>query len=161
MASFCFRPIGLRLKIQPIQTFQTFRSFEILLEITVIWHLHSCLFCIFSQVLAWMRYHRLSMPRFFHSSNSSHVTIVKCFFFSSAIVMHSFNKLFSAIYRLRSFLCGLTLALRYFLAAISTKMYYNIEIWLTLSGAILFYGIISLIGYVVVESSAENVDKVI
>lgn len=52
-------------------------------------------------------------------------------------------------FKLRSFLTGVTLALRYLIAAISTKLYYNIEIWLTLSGAILFYGIVSLIGLIV------------
>lgn len=44
-------------------------------------------------------------------------------------------------------MCGISLALRYFIAAISTRLYYDIELWLTLSGAILFYGIISFIGY--------------
>lgn len=59
-----------------------------------------------------------------------------------------FCKFYGENIRLRSFLCGITLAIRYFIAAISTKLYYIVEVWLTLPGTILFYGIISLIGYV-------------
>lgn len=44
-------------------------------------------------------------------------------------------------------LCSISTADRYIFAAISTKMYYNIETWLTLPGAAAFYGFISLTGY--------------
>lgn len=60
---------------------------------------------------------------------------------------HALSILWKICFRLRSFLCGLTLAIRYGLAALATKSYYNLELWLTMPGAILFYGIISLIGY--------------
>lgn len=48
---------------------------------------------------------------------------------------------------MRSFLCGISAANQYVLTAIATKTYYNIEMWLSLSGATLFYGAISAIGY--------------
>lgn len=43
--------------------------------------------------------------------------------------------------------CSIITGVRYILAAVSTKLYYNIEMWLSLSGAAVFYGLISLIGY--------------
>lgn len=48
---------------------------------------------------------------------------------------------------MRSFLCGLSLASHYALSAIATKTYYNLEMWLSLPGAILLYGLNSVIGY--------------
>lgn len=36
---------------------------------------------------------------------------------------------------------------RYIFVAFSTKLYYNIELWLSLPGAAAFYGLITLIGY--------------
>lgn len=53
-------------------------------------------------------------------------------------------------FRSRSFLCGIALANHYILSAIASKTYYNIEMWLSLPGAISFYGIISLIGFFVI-----------
>lgn len=50
------------------------------------------------------------------------------------------------LFRSRSFLCGIATANQYVLASISVKTYYNIESWLSLPGATLFYGVISLIG---------------
>lgn len=55
--------------------------------------------------------------------------------------------IFSHILRIRSFLCGISSACHFMLSAIASKTYYNIESWLSLPGAILFYGVISLIGY--------------
>lgn len=49
-------------------------------------------------------------------------------------------------FRLRSFLCGIAIASDYLLLSISTKIYYNIELWLSLPGANLFYGLIGFIG---------------
>lgn len=49
-------------------------------------------------------------------------------------------------FRSRSFLCGIAAANRYVLATVATKTYYNIEMWLSLPGAIGFYGFISFIG---------------
>lgn len=49
-------------------------------------------------------------------------------------------------FKLRSFLCGLTLAIRYIFASIATKTYFNVEMFLSLSGATLFYGLLSLVG---------------
>lgn len=48
--------------------------------------------------------------------------------------------------RTRSFLCGIAMATHQILAAIATKTYYNIESWLSLPGAILLYGWISVFG---------------
>lgn len=50
-------------------------------------------------------------------------------------------------YRLRSMLCSITTADRYVFSAISTKVFYNIETWLSLPGAAAFYGFISFAGY--------------
>lgn len=49
-------------------------------------------------------------------------------------------------FRSRTFLCGIATANQYVVASIATKTYYDVEMWLSLPGAILFYGIISLIG---------------
>lgn len=49
-------------------------------------------------------------------------------------------------FRLRSMLCSITTASRYIFAAISSKLYYNIEMWLSLPGSAAFYGFISLTG---------------
>lgn len=52
----------------------------------------------------------------------------------------------TTISRLRSFLCGIATFVQYILIAIATKTYYNIEMWLSLPGAVAFYGTISVIG---------------
>lgn len=44
-------------------------------------------------------------------------------------------------------LSGIAVGCRYVFASIATKTYYDIEMWLSLPGATLFYGAISLIGY--------------
>lgn len=36
---------------------------------------------------------------------------------------------------------------RYIFVAFSTKLYYNVETWLSVPGAAAFYGLITLIGY--------------
>lgn len=50
-------------------------------------------------------------------------------------------------FRSRSFLVGLAKATQYVLTSFATKTYYNVEMWLSLPGATLFYGSISFIGY--------------
>lgn len=70
------------------------------------------------------------------------------------INIYNYNKMFQHFelwFRSRSFLCGIATANQYILASISTKTYYNIETFLTLPGAILFYGCISLFGYLKLE----------
>lgn len=47
----------------------------------------------------------------------------------------------------RTFLSGLAAASHYVVASFSAKTYYNVETWFTLPGAILFYGIVGVIGY--------------
>lgn len=54
--------------------------------------------------------------------------------------------------RTRSFLCGIATANHYLVASLITKTYYNIEIWLSLPGAILFYAVIGVIGYASIKS---------
>lgn len=49
-------------------------------------------------------------------------------------------------FKLRSFLCGIAVASDYLLFSISTKIYFTIEMWLSLPGANLFYGFIGFIG---------------
>lgn len=51
------------------------------------------------------------------------------------------------VLRMRSLLCGVSLASSYVLASIATKTYYNLEMWLSLPGAILLFGLNSVIGY--------------
>lgn len=50
--------------------------------------------------------------------------------------------------RTRSFLCGLATANHYLVASLVTKTYFSIDTWLSLPGAILFYTVIGVIGYV-------------
>lgn len=45
-------------------------------------------------------------------------------------------------------LVSIVSGIRYIFGAISTKLYYNIELWLTLPGAAAFYGFVSLAGYI-------------
>lgn len=49
-------------------------------------------------------------------------------------------------FKMRSFLCGLSLASSYILASIATKTYYNLEMAFSLPGAILLYGVNSVVG---------------
>ncbi|XP_031639255.1 facilitated trehalose transporter Tret1-like [Contarinia nasturtii] len=51
-------------------------------------------------------------------------------------------------FKLRSFLCGLAIALRFLIASFATKTYYDIEMWFSLNGATLFYGLTTLIGLI-------------
>lgn len=53
--------------------------------------------------------------------------------------------------RTRSFFCGIATGNHYLVASIVTKTYYNIEIWLSLPCAILFYTIINVVVYVLHE----------
>lgn len=48
--------------------------------------------------------------------------------------------------RMRSFLCGISMAMRYALVSATTKTYYDVETALSLPGATLFYASISFIG---------------
>lgn len=50
-------------------------------------------------------------------------------------------------FQFRAMLVSIVCGIRYVFGAISTKMYYNIELWLSLPGAAAFYGCVSLVGY--------------
>lgn len=50
-------------------------------------------------------------------------------------------------FKMRSFLCGLSLASSYVLASIAAKTYFTLEMWLSLPGTVLLYGLNSVIGY--------------
>lgn len=49
-------------------------------------------------------------------------------------------------FQFRAMLVSIVSGVRYLFGAISTKMYYNIEMWLSLPGAAAFYGCVSLVG---------------
>ncbi|XP_031634375.1 facilitated trehalose transporter Tret1-like [Contarinia nasturtii] len=59
----------------------------------------------------------------------------------------------------RTFLCGIVTANQYVVAAIATKTYYNVETWLSLPGAIIFYGIISLTGLIVMYNILPETEQ--
>lgn len=52
-----------------------------------------------------------------------------------------------AIFRSRGFATGITAAGNYVLQFISTKTYYNLEVWLSLPGVAWLYGSVAVIGY--------------
>lgn len=70
-----------------------------------------------------------------------------------------FIRFFWFFHRTRSFLCGIATANHYLVASIVTKSYYNIEVWLTLPGAILFYAVIGVIGYVCEMKSNTSLSR--
>lgn len=51
-------------------------------------------------------------------------------------------------FRSRAFASGLVAAVNYLLAFAATKTYYDLEMFLSLPGVLLLYGIIGIIGYV-------------
>lgn len=65
---------------------------------------------------------------------------------NSTLLRFSIN-IFFFFSRSRTFLSGLAAASHYLVASFSAKTYFNVETWLSLPGAILFYGFIGLIGY--------------
>lgn len=52
-------------------------------------------------------------------------------------------------FKFRSTLCCIVSAERYMFAAIASRFYYNVEQLFSLPGAALFYGCVSLIGYII------------
>lgn len=150
MDSYSFHRIGRHSKIPPIHRFRILISSVKLWAIMVMWRLHYYFSWDFARAWAWTPFHRQYALKCFHSS-----MIV----FDGIYTWFS-TVLFATLFRLRSFLCGLTLALRYVFAALATKTYYNVEMWLSLPGVILFYAVIGAIGYVLIEIE-ENVNFVI
>lgn len=54
-------------------------------------------------------------------------------------------------YRSRSFMCGIVIGVRYIFSTTSTKVYFNIEEWLSLPGAMCFYATVCLAGFVFIN----------
>lgn len=52
----------------------------------------------------------------------------------------------STIFRSRSYASGIAAAIAYVFWFLSTKTYYNLEMWLSLTGVAWFYGGFSFIG---------------
>lgn len=136
MALFYYRRVGHHSEITSMIRWINTITFEGLSVITAIWLLHSFSSCNFPQKSAFQDCHTFSSAKFFHSSKWKSI-----FFW----IQERFHWHF--IFRSRTFLCGIATANQYVLASIATKTYYDIEMWLSLPGAILFYGVISLIGY--------------
>lgn len=149
MVLFCFLRIGPHFRIHRIRPSQTLITFEILLVIMVIWRLVSCLSCSFVLVSALPPHLMWSMAKSFHSSKSFAILQFK----SESLI--KFNN--SSI-RLRSFLCGIVFAVRYFVISVVKKTYYDIEVWLTLPGAVVFYGIITFVGYLQNEMNSNELN---
>lgn len=63
--------------------------------------------------------------------------------------------------RLRSVLCDLATTFIGGFDAIATKAYFDVELWLSLPGATLFYGLITLIGYMFAPSNTFEFDTVL
>lgn len=116
--------------------------FDKLSAISIMLHWVLCYYRDFVAKRAPILCHSCMSPKCIHSSMfNSHLL---CQNFSS----QNFNWVqVGVVFRMRSFLCGLTLASSYILASIATKTYYNLEMWLSLPGAILVYGLNSVIGY--------------
>lgn len=59
-------------------------------------------------------------------------------------------------FRFRSMLLSIIAGCRYIFVAFSTKLYFNVEAWLSIPGAAAFYGLVSLVGYTFSFNSFEH-----
>lgn len=102
-------------------------------------HYYCSYLCSFS--LRWVsrQYQTLCWVKCFRSSNRAHSHNI-------SKTNYKFLSFYLFSFRVRSILCGAAAANRYIFAAIATKSYYNIELWLSLPGSMVLYGTLSFIG---------------